>query len=42
MIVKTIMKRVNIDISYTIYISILENIYDELGLTFVRTNSVNI
>ena len=41
-ITRAIVKKANIDILYTIYALILENIFDELGLTFIRINSINI
>ena len=41
-IIRAIVKKANMDTLYTIYTLILENIFDELGLTFTRINSVNI
>ena len=39
---RAIMKKANINTLYTIYILILKNISSELGLTFIRINSINI
>ena len=36
------MKKININTLYTTYILILKNIFNKLGLTFIRINSINI